>query len=186
MRKEINSVCIAVTLIALIALTFLIDIEALKVWVERSGPWAPLTFIVLKIATIVIAPLSGGALYPIAGLLFGFWPAVIYLAIGDLIGYSIAFWISRVFGQKIVARIIAENEGGIMAKIVGYISNAKGLFIAVVVFFPVPELVSYAAGLTKLRYRTFILILWPMWVVATSLFIFLGAHLDFLSDYISF
>lgn len=186
MRKEINFVGIALTLIALIALTFLIDIEALKLWVEQSGPWAPIAFIVLKIATIVIAPLSGGPLYPIAGLLFGYWPATLYLAIGDFLGFTIAFWISRHFGQRIVQKMIADNEEGVFAKIIERLSDAKSLFLACLIFFPLPELISYATGLTTLRYRTFIVILFPIWMIASSLLIFLGAHLDFLSNFLNF
>lgn len=186
MRKEINVVGIILTLIALIALTFFIDIETLKSWVENSGPWAPITFILLKVSTIVVAPLSGGPLYPIAGLLFGFWPATLYLAIGDFLGFTIAFWVSRLFGQRFVQKMIAKDEEGIFARIIEKLSDAKSLFFASIIFFPLPELISYATGLTTLRYRTFIVILFPIWLIASSLLIFFGAHLNFLTSFLNF
>ncbi len=174
--KEIGVIGIGLTLLAIGLLSFLVDIEALKVWVAQSGVWAPLAFILLKMSTIVIAPLSGGALYPLAGLLFNFWTGLLYATVADFLGLTIAFWISRTLGREAVFRITKQKEDGILAKILTYISNAKGFFFACIAFIPMPELLAYASGLTKLRYITFIVILFPLWTIASLILIFIGSR----------
>ncbi len=184
MSKEITFFGITVTLLLIIALPFFVDISALRDWIISSGPLGPLILILLKISTIVLAPLSGGPLYPIAGFLFGFWPAFFFMAIGDFIGYSAAFWISRLLGQKAVQQMIKENESSILAKISTKVESAKGLFTACIIFFSVPELISYATGLSKIRYRTFISILWPLMLIITSLLVSFGAYIELFKEFV--
>lgn len=142
----------------------------------QAGYWAPLTFVVVKISTIVVAPLSGTMLYPMAGLMFGFWPGILYIAIGDFFGYSIAFFISRYLGQSIVLKLISKNEKGILSKIVDRMSTVRGYIYTCLMFFFSPELLAYGAGLSKLKYWKFILILWPGSVLGTSVLVVFGSH----------
>ncbi len=176
---EIHPLGIGIAIVAIVLLSLIIDINALKTWVEQAGFWAPLIFILLKVSTIVIAPISGGPLYPLAGIVFGFWPGVLYVVLADFVGYTTAFMLSRFLGQKIVLRMIAEKEGGMLAKIMAQINTPKGFFFACMTFFPVPELLSYGAGLTKLPYLTFISILLPLSAIASSILVLIGASFDF-------
>ena len=96
--EQTNFWGIGLTLVAIITLALFVDIGSLRIWVEGAGVWAPLVFIILKVSTIVIAPLSGSPLYPLVGLLFGFWPGILYVALGDFIGYTTTFFIGRKLG----------------------------------------------------------------------------------------
>lgn len=166
---------IAFTLGIFIFLVFFIDTAELGEWVLQAGSWAPIVFILLKMSTIVIAPISGTLLYPLVGLLFGFWEGWLYVGIGDFLGYSTAFFISRILGQKIVLRLISQNETGMLSKIVAHMSTTKGFLYICIVFFFSPELLSYGAGLSKLPYWKFILILWSGSMLATSLLVAFGS-----------
>ncbi len=176
--EQFNILNLVIVFGLIIAASFLIDISQLKQLILTAGIWAPVIFVLLKILTIVIAPLSGSPLYPLVGLFFGFWPGVFYVAIGDFLGYSFAFFISRICGQKAVMRLISKNENGLMARMVEKIGTGKGFFQACLTCFALPELLSYAAGLSKLAYWKFILILWPASVIGTSLLVFAGASFD--------
>src|SRR3989344_7774415 len=125
-----NYLVAGITLLVIILLAVLIDVSSLKVWVERAGVWGPLVFILLKISTIVFAPLSGSPLYPLVGLLFGFWPGILYVVLGDFLSYTISFWISRIFGRKFVHKLMSGKEEGMVARIVDHIGDAKGFFQA--------------------------------------------------------
>ncbi len=175
--EQFNLIGVGVMLAVLIALSFIVDIDTLKTWVIQAGVWAPLVFILLKISTVVIAPLSGSPLYPLVGLLFGFWPGLLYVALGDFIGYTVTFFISRIFGRSIVMKMISKKEEGLLAKIVYHIGTGKGFFHACLTCFALPELLSYGAGLSRIRYITFILILWPAATVATGLLVLFGSSL---------
>ncbi len=166
------------TFAILFALAFFIDLSAVKDWVMAAGVWAPLLFILLKILTIVIPPLSGGPLYLLVGLFFGFWPGILYVAIADFIGFSTAFSISRFLGQKVVMRIISQKEGGTLHRIVNHVSTPKGFFHAYLTLFSMPELLAYGAGLTKIQYKSFISILSPLSFVLSSVIVLFGSVLD--------
>ena len=144
-------------LIGVLAIAFyFLDIEEMRVQIERAGLWAPLLFIFAKATTIVVAPLGGSPLYPIAGALFGFWKGIFLLVIGDAIGGAVFFFLSRIFGRKLVERMIG-NEGMLVSAL-EMMGTVKGFFIARVCLAAFPELASYAAGLTKLRFLPFIVI----------------------------
>ena len=173
-----NLIGIGITILALIALAFFIDMGSLKTWIQSAGIWGPLVFIVLKISTIVIAPLSGSPLYPLVGLLFGFWPGIIFVVIGDFLGYTISFFIARIFGRNFVMKILSKNEEGVVAKIVNHISDVKGFFHACLALFALPEVLSYGAGLSRLAYIKFISILMPFSITAASVLVFFGSILN--------
>ncbi|OGT70303.1 MAG: hypothetical protein A3H44_01325 [Gammaproteobacteria bacterium RIFCSPLOWO2_02_FULL_57_10] len=181
-KKELNLVKISILILVLFVLSFLLDIDVLKAWVERAGPWIPLAFIALKALTIIVIPFTGAAVYPLVGLLFGLWPGLAYVAIGDLIGFTTAFWISRLFGQAFIERFIAHKQGSLFAHIVEKVETPKGFFHAAIAFLPMPELLSYGAGLTKLRYSIFIMIIWPLWTMVATVLVLIGWFFDFGDD----
>lgn len=166
------------TFAIIFVLAFFIDLSQVKDWVIAAGVWAPLLFILLKITTIVIPPLSGGPLYLLVGLFFGFWPGILYVAIADFLGYTIAFYLSRTLGQRIVMRMISQKEGSTVHRIIDHVSTPKGFFHAYLTLFSMPELLAYGAGLTKIRYRSFISILSPLSFVLSAVIVLFGSVLD--------
>lgn len=175
--EHLNLIGIAVTIGLLFIVSLFIDIETMKAFVIQAGFWAPLLFILLKASTVIIAPLSGGPLYPIVGLLFGFWPGILFVLIGDFLGYSGAFLISRIFGYPFVRKMIASNERSMLAKIVRHVGTTKGFIHMCLTCFALPELISYGAGLSKLPYWKFIGILLPLSFIASSVLVFAGSAL---------
>lgn len=176
--EQLNWIGIAITIVAIIALGAFIDISALKETIMNAGPLAPLLFILLKASTVVVAPLSGGPLYPIVGLVFGFWPGILYVALGDLLGITIAFWLSRIFGFPLVSKFIKSDEKSMLARIRKHVGTTKGFFQMSITCFALPELVAYASGLSKLPYWKLIAIFYPILVVVSSMGVLFGSLLD--------
>jgi uncharacterized membrane protein YdjX (TVP38/TMEM64 family) len=133
------------------------DIEAVHARIEEAGVWAPLILIAAKATTIVLAPLSGGPLYPIGGALFGFWKALALLVLGDMLGGSIAFFLSRLFGRGLAERLLG-GQHNFVSEALAMMSSAKGFFLARLGFITFPEIPAYAAGLSRIPYPTFIVI----------------------------
>ncbi len=177
-HEQINFKGIVITVLAIFALAYFVDIGELQTYILGAGIWGPLIFIALKISTVVVAPLSGSPLYPLVGLIFGFWPGILYVFIGDLIGHTIAFFIARKLGQKAVSRLIAQNETGLLSKIVAHASTPKGFFHMAIVGLATPEVVSYGAGLTQIPYRKFIPIIMTLLLIISSTLVFFGSRLD--------
>lgn len=167
------------TIVSLVYLTTTINEDTLREFVVHSGPWAPIVFILAKISTIIIAPLSGAFIYPLAGILFGTKTGLLYVVVADFIGYSTAFFISRTLGRKKVEHFFEKSEAGTLHKIVSIVGTPKGFFTACFLFFPVPELLAYGGGLSRLQYRYFIAILMPLSILGSLLLVSLGEYIGF-------
>src|SRR5205807_3061503 len=50
--------------------------DAFHRWVRDLGAWAPAIFVLVTVAQVVVAPIPGGALPPVAALAFGPWAAL--------------------------------------------------------------------------------------------------------------
>ncbi|CAN5213967.1 hypothetical protein BH24ACT16_BH24ACT16_14920 [soil metagenome] len=140
------------------------QLEALGVWmselVERSGAWAPLTYVIAKALTFITVPLIGYPLNVASGALFGLVGGVLLTAVGDTLGACTLFLLSRWAGRRTVERLAGEER---MARVNSVLDRGLGgwrelLFFRVVV--PIPfNLVSLAAGLAyKLRLWHFAII----------------------------
>lgn len=167
------------TILLLVILTTVVKEEQLKSWIVGSGAWAPIVFMLAKISTIVVAPLSGAFIYPLAGILFGTKAGLIYVASADFIGYSTAFFISRTLGRKKVEKFFEQSEAGTLHKIVSIVGTPKGFFTACFLFFPVPELLAYGGGLSRLHYRHFIAIIMPLSILGSFVLVSLGELIGF-------
>ena len=152
-----NLIGLAVVLGVLVVLARYLDIETVRAQIERAGVWAPLLFILAKASTIIVAPLGGSPLYPIAGAIFGFWKGALLLIIGDTIGGVVSFLLARMFGKKLVERMLEGSEG-LLSKAVTLMGTPKGYLLARFSFIGFPELASWGAGLTKINFFTFLLI----------------------------
>ena len=117
-------------------------------WIEQSGPWAPLTYIVAKVVTFIFLPWAGYPLNVASGALFGLFWGVVLTALGDTLGGCILYCLSRWAGRPAVAWILGESR---MARVDRIVDTGLGgwrelLFFRVVV--PIPyNFVSLAAGL---------------------------------------
>lgn len=169
-----NVVGLVLVLAAIAAAFYFFDFEAVQQAVERAGAWAPLFLIAAKASTLVFAPLSGAAIYPLAGAVFGFAEGALYLMIGDLIGSIVSFYISRLFGRRVVERF-ARGNVPLIDKVLAFMETTKGFLVARICFIALPEAVTYAAGLTRIRFIKFILISTAVGAIPTLILSAAGA-----------
>ncbi len=150
------------------------DIDTVQSRIEEAGIWAPLILVVVKASTIVIAPLSGGPLYPIGGALFGFWKGLGLLVLGDMLGGSIAFFLSRIFGRSLAERLLGGQKN-LVTEALSMMSSARGFLLARLGFVTFPEVPAYAAGLSRIPYVVFLSIYTAVGLVPTAITAGLGA-----------
>jgi len=94
-------------------------------------------------------------LYPLAGLVFGFWKGFFITLIGDALGATIAFYISRSFGLNILHYFMGRRSLPMLEKLMVRMGDKKTFIKARIFFVGVPELFAYAAGLTKVSFLVF-------------------------------
>jgi uncharacterized membrane protein YdjX (TVP38/TMEM64 family) len=151
-----NIFFVGTTIVVAYVLTVVIGIEELQETVEKLGFWGPLAIVLTKITTIVVVPLGGGPVYATAGALFGFWKGLLLTTLGDVLGFSAAFLLSRLFGRSIIDFFVPQAYLSIVDQIVEKAGEAKIFFKARVTFIGFPEIFAYAAGLTSVSYFLFI------------------------------
>lgn len=154
------------------------DIEKIQVFVAQAGVWGPLVFILAKASTIVVAPISGSAIYPLAGAIFGFWKGFLYIFIGDALGSTIAFYISRIFGKKVTERFLGGGDFKYIGYILEYLNSWRGLIEARIFFAALPEAVAYAAGLSKLPFWKFFVVQTTISIVPIAILVYFGSLLQ--------
>ncbi len=169
-----NVAIILITIGIAYFLTITIGMDGLRVKVESAGVYAPFILILLKATTIVVAPLGGTIIYPIAGALFGFWKGLALTLLGDAIGSSIAFWISRRFGRSVLHYFTGSGQMPMLEKVVEQLGDRKKFIRARIFFAGFMDLFAYAAGLTKINFWFFLTVHITVHAFLVALYILFG------------
>ncbi|MBI5666831.1 MAG: TVP38/TMEM64 family protein [Chloroflexi bacterium] len=155
----------------------LVGLERLQRTIVDAGPVAPLVYILLRASTFIAAPLSSGPIQFAAGILFGLWPGTIYSLIGEVIGGSANFWIARLLGRPVVARLIGPDGMARVEKFYRQVGEAWTLVYARLFLFAIYDFISYAAGFTPMKYRQYVLITVLVGIVPTFAAVAVGTTL---------
>lgn len=134
--------------------------EALANYMLQAGIWGPPLFIFLQILQTVV-PIIPGALTSIAGVyIYGTLWGNVYNYIGIIIGSIIAFHLARIYGQQFVQSIVSKST---YDRYIGWLDkgNRFDKFFAFMMLFPISpdDFLCMLAGLTKMTYRKFTLII---------------------------
>lgn len=133
--------------------------KELVIYMKKLGIIAPLLFIIIQIIQVVFPVIPGGASCAAGVLAFGPIWGFIYNYIGLCLGSILAFLISRKYGMKIIHKLFKEET---IDKYLSYIHEHKfdkiffwGIFLP-----GAPDdLLCYIAGITKMKLKTFIIII---------------------------
>lgn len=123
-------------------------------WAGQLGFSGPLALILTIILETIIAPIPGILISITAGALYGVWPGILYLWIGNIIGSTVSFWIARKLGRLIVKKIIKEKRIKIYD---AFLNRNKFLIwvVYVVPIFPV-DMIGYVIGLSDMPYKKYL------------------------------
>ena len=134
--------------------TFFGSQEAIRSFVIQFGIFAPLVFILIQILQVIITPFSHYAVSIAGGFIFGTWQGFIYNWIGRVIGTTIAFYLGRILGRKIIKHVVKKRT---IRKYDHYFEKGKILlFLAYFLpLFPDDE-ISYLAGISAIRPKVFL------------------------------
>lgn len=147
------------TVIAIILfLTFVPQYQSELIEITKTYPFlAPFIIISWRIIAIIIPPLPGGVLsFAFIPIIGWFW-AYVYSEIGVLIGASLAFYIARKFREPVASRFVPIQSLHAWEE---KLSSKKEFFAFLgirIAAASVMDFISFAAGLSKMSYKKFIL-----------------------------
>ncbi len=129
------------------------DGQTLQLWLEQFARLGPIALILLMALAIVVNPIPSAPIALAAGAVFGHGWGTLYLVLGAELGAIIAFGIARFVGYDTLRKCFGEKiELGLWGD-----QNrlAALIFISRLMPFISFDLVSYAAGLTAIRFWRF-------------------------------
>lgn len=137
--------------------TLQLDIRHLKEFIRSFGALGPIVFITLNIISIVFSPLTSFPFWVASLALFGFLPTCFYIMVGNSAGSIINFLIAKRFGRPLVANLVGKKGIEKIDEITEMV-GLKTLFLARLVGGAATDYVSYAAGLTSMKFKQYTLI----------------------------
>jgi uncharacterized membrane protein YdjX (TVP38/TMEM64 family) len=123
-------------------------VRLIQAYFAGWGPAAPLVYIAIVIAEVVVAPIPGTMLYLPGGLIFGWKVGGVTSLIGNTIGAGLCCLIARSFGRPYVERFFPADQLARYDAILG----RHALWVIILLRgnpLTSADLVSYAAGLTS-------------------------------------
>lgn len=149
--------------------------ERLRELVERAGAWSPAVYVAAKATATVAAPLTGVPLKAASGALFGVGTGIFYSVLGDVIGGCFCFWTSRLLGRGAAKRLPGTGRRDLVPEISRYSGGWRALLLGRLALSSVYNLVSYAAGLTRLPFWQYLTVTTFGGLLHTGFLVALGA-----------
>ncbi len=150
------------------------DPEPLRAWLLGFGAWAPAVSALLQVATSVFPPGPSFVVAIANAMLFGMIWGGILTFVTALLAAAVCFGIARVVGRPGVERLVSsrslERMDAFMAR-----RGLLAVFLGRIIPFINPDVVSYAAGVTGIRWAPFLLAIAAGSIPATLFYSVVGA-----------
>jgi uncharacterized membrane protein YdjX (TVP38/TMEM64 family) len=147
------------------------------------GVAAPFMSIILMSIQAIIAPLPAFLITAANGLVFGIYWGTIISWIGAMCGALVSFMISRLFFESFSKKILRHKKG---LEYLNHLSSKYGfkvILTARLLPFISFDFISYAAGLSSIKLRSFILATGIGMIPATIVYTVFGYEMEKLKEY---
>lgn len=145
----------AIVVAAVPALREFFSRENLAAFLERAGWWGPVAFALMMALAIVVSPIPNVPISAVLGMTYGAFFGTVIAVAGATLGAAAAFWIARRFGKEAIHaladRPVHFCDGCSVRTLSALVFAAR--LIPIVSF----DVVSYGAGLSRMRFWRFIL-----------------------------
>ncbi len=191
--KRIQQIVVLVLIAAAIASYFLVepvkttldqifsmfatgDFAVVKDFVESYGPYAMAVSVLLMIFQSLMAPLPAFLITFANANLFGWWQGAILSWSSAMAGAALCFWLAKVLGREVVEKITSKT--GLEQIDVFFEKYGKqSILIARLLPFMSFDIVSYAAGLTSMKFWPFFIATGIGQLPATIVYSYVGGML---------
>jgi uncharacterized membrane protein YdjX (TVP38/TMEM64 family) len=132
--------------------------ESLQAYLEQTGAWMPILYVVLQYLQVVILPIPS-VVSTVAGVtLFGPLQATVYSLIGIILGSITAFVIGRKLGNKAVRWMIGEDS---LKKWQKKLKGKDNLFLTIMFLLPMfpDDVLCFIAGLSSMSTKYFLIMI---------------------------
>ena len=133
------------------------SLEGIQDYIARFSPYSHLVFLLVQLASVVIAPIPSNITAAGGALLFGMWPSFLLTAGAVVLGSAVVFWLARVLGQSFADRFVSQK---VSDQYLELIRRKRDVSLALVFLFPFfpDDLICILAGLTDISFPRFLVI----------------------------
>ena len=134
------------------------DADRLEEYLERSGGWMSVLFVLLQFAQVVLLPIPSTVTVVAGSVLFGPLLGSVYSLLGIMIGSVVAFLVGRYAGYRVVAWIVGRET---LDKWLGKIKGKDKLFLSAMFLLPVfpDDVLCFVAGLSSMSFLFFCIVI---------------------------
>lgn len=135
--------------------SFKIDAEPFRDWVEARGALGVAVFILVMAVSVLFAPIPNVPIFIAAGLAWGPVLGTLYCMAGLTLGSTAAFVLARKFGRRHLPRLIGHHAA---SRLDSMVDNMGGRVVFWTRLMPGVNFdwISFVAGMTSVPFRTFI------------------------------
>lgn len=151
------------------------DVAGLRDYILSFGAWAPIVSALLMILQALVAPLPAFVLSFANGLAFGAFRGGMLSLVSASLAAAVSFWIARLLGRGPVEALVGQAHLGAADRWFvrwGAYAVLVARLVPVVSF----DIISYAAGLTRMGFWRFMLATMVGMAPATFLYAYLGGQ----------
>ena len=134
------------------------DIKELENTLRSYRRESMIIYVAAQILQVVLSVIPGQALQFAGGYLFGFLLGLLLSVIGIAIGSALAYYIARILGRDAIHMFFGERK---VTEMLDLMNSPKGLIVTFIIFLipGIPkDLCSYAAGLSNLKLRPYLIV----------------------------
>lgn len=167
-QQKIIAVAAIVVLIAVVGmlmwivgrpmLQFVSEPEKFRQWVDEHGIWGPVLYVFCVILQVLVAFIPGEPLELVAGYAFGTIEGFLLCLGASAIGSVLVFGLVRRYGVRLVEVFYSVKK----IRNLRFLKNSPKRAVLYAIIFTIPgtpkDLLCYFAGLTDMKFRTFLLI----------------------------
>ena len=153
-----------------------LDVEQVKTYILSFGLWAPVVSFFLMIFQAIAAPLPAFLITFANAALFGWvWGAVLSWT-SSMVAAGICYGIAKYFGRDVAEKLTSKTA---LASVDVFFERYGDYTILICRLFPFVsfDLVSYAAGLTSISFRRFMIATGIGQLPATIIYSYIGGML---------
>lgn len=147
--------------------------EKVQAYIEQFGAWSKLVYVLIVFVSIILAVIPNNIVAMAGGYLYGIWPCIGLTLIGAILGSLAAFGLARAFGRPLIYQVVKPET---MQKIETKLEGKNSLLFILFMLIPfIPgDAVCYAAGLTKMSFRQFIVLVSITRIPGTTVSAYMG------------
>lgn len=129
----------------------------LEGWLERLGPMGPVLYVVVEALMLLVPVVSGQPYEILGGALFGWWAVPLSL-LGSMLGCTATYFLGKKYGRRLLERTVKKET---LEEFGFFLEDENGwvLWLVSLVPFLPDDLVTFGAGLTRVSYLKYMVLL---------------------------